>query len=418
MIRAAVYCRYSSDKQSDLSTEDQLRFLKEYAAKNGLTVLPEHCYMDQAVSGARAANRDGLQALLKAARRKLKPFDVVLTEKTSRSARDVADMFTIRRELDFLNIDTIWVSDGFKSTDENADMLLMMAALKDAGLLKDISKQTHRGLSSQILRGFSGGGRCYGYSYIPTGADSKRMDVRMEVNEAEAAVLNNMFELYVAGLSYKGICRKLTAEGIQPPRSHDGRMAGWYPAAVREMLRNELYTGVVIWNRTRWIKSPDGRRVSRRRPESEWLRLPRPELRIIPDELWHAAQQQLARRREHYARSGGRYGNLYGEGRGAEHLLTGILKCDVCGGSMTIVSGYGAGRIPRYGCTNRAHSQSCSNDLRELESAIEERLFTPLLELILSQFDYAVEEVRRQVEGEAGQHYGQSGCRPPAASRA
>ena len=48
-----------------------------------------------------------------------------------------------------------------------------------------------------------------------------------------------------------------------------GQLAGT-PPLFGEVLRNELYIGVVIWNRTRWIKSPEGRR---RRPESEWRRV-------------------------------------------------------------------------------------------------------------------------------------------------
>jgi DNA invertase Pin-like site-specific DNA recombinase len=55
--RAATYCRYSSDKQNELSNEDQLRLLEEYAAKNDYTVLPEHCYKDDATSGQSAVNR-------------------------------------------------------------------------------------------------------------------------------------------------------------------------------------------------------------------------------------------------------------------------------------------------------------------------------------------------------------------------
>ena len=76
-LRAATYCRFSCDKQSDLSNEDQLRILEEYAANNDYAILSEYCFSDEAVSGKRAANRSGLQALLRAARRKPKPFDVL-----------------------------------------------------------------------------------------------------------------------------------------------------------------------------------------------------------------------------------------------------------------------------------------------------------------------------------------------------
>jgi DNA invertase Pin-like site-specific DNA recombinase len=370
-LRAACYARYSTENQSELSTTDQLRICKEHAVKNGYVVLPEHCYTDDAVSGQSAVNRSGLQALLRAARRKPKPFDIIFTENLARSSRDIADTLVTRRELDFLEIPTFWIQEGFKSTDENADMLLMMSAVKNAATLKDISKQTHRGLASQILRGFSAGGRTFGYRCVRTaGPDAKRLDVRLEVNPDEAAVVTFIFELADQGNSYDGIIRKLTAEGIQPPRPRAGRITGWHPHAIYTILRNPRYIGQVIWNREKFIKSPDGRRVARPRPEHEWMRVEQPELRIIDDDLWQRVQQQLQWKRERYGRSGGgRYSHLCGEGRGAEHLLTGFLRCGVCGGPLTIVAGYGAGRNPRYGCRSHAQRHSCTNDLRESEAS-------------------------------------------------
>src|SRR3546814_15848331 len=44
------------------------------------------------------------------------------------------------------------------------------------------------------------------------------------------------------------------------------------------ILNNELYAGVLVWNRLRYIKNPaTGKRVSRVNPESEWIRTEVPE---------------------------------------------------------------------------------------------------------------------------------------------
>ena len=48
----AIYARYSTDKQSPLSIEDQVRKCAEYAAGQGWEVLPEHIYSDGAMSGS------------------------------------------------------------------------------------------------------------------------------------------------------------------------------------------------------------------------------------------------------------------------------------------------------------------------------------------------------------------------------
>ena len=48
-MRAAVYTRFSSDRQSELSTQAQIRACREYAESNGIEIV--HVYSDEAISG-------------------------------------------------------------------------------------------------------------------------------------------------------------------------------------------------------------------------------------------------------------------------------------------------------------------------------------------------------------------------------
>jgi site-specific DNA recombinase len=64
-LRCAVYARYSSDQQSPMSIEDQIRKCREHAQQQGWSVLEEHIYRDAELSGA-GADRPGLQPLLRA----------------------------------------------------------------------------------------------------------------------------------------------------------------------------------------------------------------------------------------------------------------------------------------------------------------------------------------------------------------
>ena len=53
------------------------------------------------------------------------------------------------------------------------------------------------------------------------------------------------------------------------------------------ILNNDLYIGRVVWNKLRYQKDPaTGKRVSRLNPEKDWIVKERPELRIVPDDLW------------------------------------------------------------------------------------------------------------------------------------
>lgn len=58
------------------------------------------------------------------------------------------------------------------------------------------------------------------------------------------------------------------------------------------ILNNELYIGQRVWNRLEYRKDPaTSKRVSRLRPEGEWVRQEAPELRIVPQELWDAVKE-------------------------------------------------------------------------------------------------------------------------------
>ena len=81
-------------------------------------------------------------------------------------------------------------------------------------------------------------------------------------------------------------------------RGHPG---GWSPSSVREALYRELYQGRIVWNRTR-KRDQWGQKHQRRRPESEWITVDAPELRIVPEELWAAAHARLADARKVYLR--------------------------------------------------------------------------------------------------------------------
>jgi site-specific DNA recombinase len=98
------------------------------------------------------------------------------------------------------------------------------------------------------------------------------------------------------------------------------------------MLRNENYIGVWVWNKTKWLQVPGtNRHKPLRRPESEHVRKEIPELRIIAQELWDRVQTKISRRKNIKARPAG-------TGKLGSSLLSGLLRCGSCGGSMVVVS--------------------------------------------------------------------------------
>ena len=327
-------------------------------------------FSDEAISGA-GADRPGLAALIEASLSDRKPFDAVLVDDTSRLSRRLADSISIFERLNFAGVRIIAVSQGIDSSSDQADVLVTVHGLVDSLYIKELGKKTHRGLDGQILRGMHAGGRCFGYR-------SERVDggVRVIVEPGEAKIVERIFEMSAAGMSLKKIAKKLNAENVPTARPRAGKhYATWCPSAIRAMLRNEMYAGRLVWNRSHFIKRPGtNKRISRPRPQREWRILERPDLRIVSDSLWSQVHARQARLKEIYGACGGRGG--LNRAASSPYLLTGLLKCGTCGANLIIVLGKGARRPHKYyGCPQHFHRGACANGLTIRLDLIESMLF-------------------------------------------
>ena len=396
-LRCAAYARYSSDLQSPLSIDDQLRICREYAKSHGFTFLEEHLYVDEALSGV-GADRPGLGRLLNAALSPARLFDIILLDDSSRLARNTKDALTIFECLNFAGIRLIAVSQGIDSENEQAQVLVTVHGMVDSLYVKELAKKTHRGLEGLVLRGQHAGGRCYGYDSVPVdGATGKQL----VINEDEAKVVRRIFEMSASGQSLKTIAKTLNHECVPSPRPRSGKKyATWCPTCIREMLRRDLYAGKVIWNSSRFVKVPGtNKRVRRARPESEWRTVAHPELQIISDELWQRVQERQKRLMTMY--SGAKKG-LIPRSATSPYLLSGILKCGVCGGNLIIVTGYSSyGHYPQYGCSQHFNRGACSNAMLIRRDWIEERLLDELQNQVLKPeaIDYVLNEFGDHLKG-------------------
>ena len=84
-MRAALYARYSNDRQNERSIEDQFAVCRRHAEARGWTIVAT--FSDAAISGSAMANRPGLQTLLAASAGGA--FDLVLVEDEDRLARNL-----------------------------------------------------------------------------------------------------------------------------------------------------------------------------------------------------------------------------------------------------------------------------------------------------------------------------------------
>ena len=330
MIQAAIYARYSSDRQSDGSIEDQVRLCDERASRDGYQLV--ETYADRAVSGA-SMLRSGLQALMADAL--AGRFTILITEALDRLSRDQADVAAIYKRLTFAGVHILTLSEGWIE-----ELHVGLKGTMNQLFLKDLAAKTRRGLRGRVEAGFSGGGNAYGYRVVRRlKGDGELATGEREINAEEAQIVRRIFAAFADGQSPKAIAKDLNRDHIPGPRG-----ALWRDTAIRGhrqrgtgILNNELYIGRLIWNRLRYVKDPStGKRVSRQNDPSDWIMTEVPELRIIDDTLWarvKARQEAL----DATPAVQGIKASRFWERRRADHLLTGLVHCGCCGGLMAAV---------------------------------------------------------------------------------
>lgn len=133
------------------------------------------------------------------------------------------------------------------------------------------------------------------------------------------------------------------------------------PKRRNGLLNNELYNGVIVYNRQRFMKDPTtGKRASRPNPESEWVRQDAQELRIVDEEIWQAAQRlRETRSTPHFYHR-----------RRPKRLLSGLVYCGCCGAKFNIVM------RDYMRCSSRTNSGLCSDSRSIKMGEVEQRVLT------------------------------------------
>lgn len=390
VARCAIYTRYSSDLQRPASTEDQVRQCEDAAVREGWSVLSNLIRSDSEITGQTLVGRTGLEELIRLAKTSPRPFDGIIIDDTSRLGRYVPDVLKVTDILESYGVFVYFAAQRLDSRASGFRQVFTIFAMMDEQYVAQLTYKVHRGQHGRVLKGYVPGGKCYGYENKPIEDPTRRgeygrpavIGVEQRVLPEQAAVVRRIFGMYAAGLSYSRIAKTLNKEGVLSPKPPRKGMRGWCPSAIREILLNEKYRGVLVWNRTKTVRNREtGRSEQRPRPESEWVRVEVREMRIVSEELWNAAREQNQRVREKHGPK--TLGGMNRTEASRLYLFSGLLECGPCGRNITITSG----KTPycRYGCPNHRSRGLCDNDVTILQTKLESQLISALVKNLLRQ---------------------------------
>ena len=376
-MHVALYARVSTTRQADndLSIPDQLRQLKEWCKGHGHLVVQE--YIEPGAS-ATDDKRPVFQQMIADAMSKPPTFEAIIIHSLSRFFRDGIEFGVYERKLAKNKVKVISITQP-TSDDAGGEMMRRIINLFDEHQSKENSKHTSRAMKENARQGFFNGSRPpFGYKATVTDIAGSRGRKRkkLEIDEAEAGIVRMVHRLYLHGhqgctLGCKEIAKHLTDKGLLM------RGKPWGIQKVHKLLSDSLYMGDYYFNVT------DSKTAKKRSPE-EWVKT------SIPAIIDAATFEQVRAKRESRAPE-----KVAGSLTSCPTLLTGLLKCGVCGQRLTLATGK-SGRYKYYKCTSRQNKGNhiCTSGnlpMEKLDRLVLERLadkvFAPdRLQTLMSQF--------------------------------
>jgi site-specific DNA recombinase len=226
MTSAFLYARVSSreQEQEGFSIPAQLKLLRDYAARNGLTIQEE--FID--VETAKVAGRKQFDRMVQFLGRN-RNCRTVLVEKTDRLYRNLRDAVTLE---DF-DVELHLVKEGqiiSKDARSQAKLIHGMQLVLARNYIENLREEVKKGMREKSEQGIYPGRAPFGYS-------NNKADRTIEVHPENASTAKRIFELYATGqyslLELRAAVRKETGKTL---------------VNLNTMLRNPFYVGQFVWS--------------------------------------------------------------------------------------------------------------------------------------------------------------------------
>lgn len=330
-MNAVIYARYSSDNQTEMSIDAQIRACTEYAVKHGLNII--RTYTDEAISGT-TNKRPGYQQMLTDAFNE--EYNTILIHKYDRIARSLEEQVNLRSKLKQLNIKLIAVAQDY-GEGKDAELSKGIQWVLGEYYSANLAEETRKGHKELALKGMHNGGVApFGYDVV---------DRKYQINELEAYYVRWMFRSCINGESYKEVIDAMAKANIIGKR---GKPIGYNQ--IYDILRNEKYTGTYVYCE----KEPENREERRSKPNA--IRIYDAFPAIVDYDTWTQAQNIINSRRH--------------SGPSHKHRCSGLVYCAECGAKMYLHRSTRKGHhYSRYVCSAKCGAPTIL--IEEIDAAVD-----------------------------------------------
>lgn len=345
---AAAYIRVSTDNQTELSPDSQIKIVRQYAKENGYIIPKEFIFRDDGISGRHADKRPQFTQMIATAKQKPAPFSAVLLWKFSRFARNQEESIFYKSMLRKNGVEVVSVSEPMVEGPFGT-LIERIIEWSDEYYSIRLSGEVKRGMTEKVERGGAVSIPSFGYNI-----ENKKYIV----NPDTAPIVQMIFNDYLNGVPTVQIARRLNELKIKTTRGNS-----WENRTVDYLLQNPIYIGKIRWNpkgkTNRDFSSPDIMLVDGQHEP------------IIDTETFSKVQEIIAdNKRKHTPYT---HHNI-----NEEYMLHGLVKCSNCGSSLSMAVRGQSLQCVKYihGKCNVSHSISIKKINKMVLIAIEQSFET------------------------------------------
>lgn len=230
---AAAYIRVSTDRQTELSPESQIKEVQRFAKANDYIIPKEYIFRDDGISGTKADKRPAFLAMIGFAKQKPSPFEAILLWKFSRFARNQEEAIVYKSMLKKNNVSVISVTEQVDDSPYGG-LIERIIEWMDEYYSVRLAGEVKRGMLERVERGGAVSIPPFGYSI---------KDKNYVINPKTAPVIKQIFNDYLNGIGYRKIATDLNNLKIKTVRGNK-----WENRTVEYILQNPVYIGKIRWN--------------------------------------------------------------------------------------------------------------------------------------------------------------------------
>ena len=319
MTKVYLYTRVSTAVQVDgYSLDAQKAKMKAFCEYNDYEIVGE--YEDAGISGKSIENRIAFNQMMDDIKNGKDNVSYVLVFKLSRFGRNAADTLSALQTMQDFDVNLICVEDGIDSSKDAGKLMISVLSAVAEIERENIRVQTMEGRMQKAREGkWNGGFAPYGY---------KLVDGALVVNEEEADAIRTIYDLNVnQGMGAAGIARYFENHGIVKMPRQNGKTPLFSASLIKRIIKNPVYCGKIAYGRRRMEKVRGTRNDYHLVNKDDYILVDGKHEPLISEELWEQAQIIRNGNAEKYKR----HNRVEDE---TIHLLSGIVKCPICGAGM------------------------------------------------------------------------------------